>query len=229
MKSKGIAICMIIAVWCTVGLMVDAYLRTRAAAQSRAEPTKIQWEKIGVLPFFKGRQSAEDAGETLACHVCELYYKSENIKDGADRAITNYMQETLKQRYGNKVIASDEVSKVYREIPRDDTRETPRSLAQKVGRALGANIMIVGSVWRYMDRMRDHMGTGRGASVAFEIYLIDVPRGKTMWKVKFDKTQRPFTEDIRGAKVLLKKGAKWLTADELARYGVEEAIKKFPL
>jgi hypothetical protein len=229
MKSKYIVISVMIAVWCTMGLMVDAYLRTRAAAQPRAESIKIQWEKIGVLPFFKGRQSAEDTGETLACPVCELYYKSENIKDGADRAITNYLQETLKQRYGNKVIAPDEVSKVYREISRDDKRENPRSFAQKVGRALGANFMIVGSVWRYMDRMRDPMGPGRGASVAFEIYLIDVPCGKTMWKVKFDKTQRPFTEDIRGAKVLLKKGAKWLPADELARYGVEEIAKKFPL
>jgi hypothetical protein len=30
-------------------------------------------------------------------------------------------------------------------------------------------------------------------------------------------------------KVLLKKGARWLSADELASYGVEEVFKKFPL
>jgi len=27
----------------------------------------------------------------------------------------------------------------------------------------------------------------------------------------------------------IKKGAKWLSADELARYGVREVFKKFPL
>jgi len=228
MKSKGVAICVMIAVWCIAGLIVDGYLTNRAAAQSRAEPINIQWEKIGVMPFFKGRRSA-DTGETLTCSICELSFKSENMKDGADRAITSYVQEALERRYRDKVIAFDEVSRVYQEIPRDDTKDTPRSLAQKAGEALGADLMIAGTVWSYRDRVRDPMGPGRGASVAFDMYLIEVSGAKTVWKKRFDETQRPLTEDIRGAKKLIKKGARWLSADELARYGVEEVFKKFPL
>jgi len=228
MKSKGVAICVMIAVWCTAGLMVDGYLTNRAAAQSRAEPIKIQWEKIGVMPFFKGRRSA-DTGEILACPICELLFKSENIKDGADRAITSYVQEALERRHRDKVIALDEVSRVYQKIPRDDTKDTPRSLAQKAGEALGADLMIAGTVWRYRDRVRDPMGPERGASVAFEMYLMEVPSGGTVWKKRFDETQRPLTEDIRGVKGLIKEGARWLSADELARYGVEEIFKRFPL
>ena len=228
MKSKGVAICVMIAVWCIAGLMIDGYLTNRIAAQSRAEPIKIQWEKIGVLPFFKGRRST-DTDETLICPICELSFKSENIKDGADRAITSYVQEALERRYRDKVIAFDEVSRVFQEIPRDDTKDTPRSLAQKAGEALGADLMIAGTVWRYRDRVRDPMGPGRGASVAFDMYLIEVSGAKTVWKKRFDETQRPLTEDIRGAKKLIKKGARWLSADELARYGVEEVFKRFPL
>ena len=89
--------------------------------------------------------------------------------------------------------------------------------------------MIVGTVWRYRDRVRDPMGPGRGTSVAFDMYLMEVPSGRALWKVKFDETQRPLTEDIRGAKGLIKKGVRWLSADELARYGVEEVFKRFPL
>jgi len=228
MKSKGVAICVMIAVWCIAGLIVDGYLLNRAAAQSRAEPIKIQWEKIGVMPFFKGRRSA-DTGEILTCSICELSFKSENMKDGADKAITSYVQEALERRYRDKVVAFDEVSRVYQEIPRDDTKDTPRSLAQKAGEALGTDLMIAGTVWRYTDRVRDPMGPGRGASVAFEMYLIEVPSGKTVWKAKFDETQRPLTKDIRGSKILIKTGARWLSADELARYGVEEVFKRFPL
>jgi uncharacterized Zn finger protein (UPF0148 family) len=228
MKSKGVAICVMIAVWFIAGLMVDGYLVNRAAAQSRAEPINVQWEKIGVMPFFKGKRST-DTGETVTCPICELSFKSENIKDGAERAITSYVQEALKRRYKDKVIALDEVSRVYQEIPRDDTEDTPKSLAQKAGEALGADLMIVGAVWRYRDRVRDPMGSGRGASVAFEMYLMEVPSGKTAWKAKFDETQRPLTKDIRGSKLLIKTGARWLSADELARYGVEEVFKRFPL
>ena len=228
MKSKGVAICLMIAVWCIAGLMVDGYLTNRTAAQSRAEPIKIQWEKIGVMPFFKGRRSA-DTGETLICLICELSFKSENIKDGANRAITSYVQEALERRHRDKVVTLDEVSRVYQEIPRDDTKDTPRSLAQKAGEALGADLMIVGAIWRYRDRIQEPMGPERGASVAFDMYLIEVSGAKTVWKKRFDETQRPLTEDIRGAKKLIKKGARWLSADDLARYGVEEVFKRFPL
>ena len=228
MKLKGVAICVMIAVWCIAGLMVAGYLTNRTVAQSRAETINIQWEKIGVMPFFKGRPSA-DTGETLICPICELSFKSENIKDGADRAITSYVQESLERRYRDKVIAFDEVSRVYQEIPRDDTKDTPRSLAQKVGEALGADFMIAGTVWRYRERIKEPMGPGMGASVAFDMYLIEVSGAKTVWKKRFDETQRPLTEDIRGAKVLVKKGARWLSADELARYRVEEVFKRFPL
>ena len=61
------------------------------------------------------------------------------------------------------------------------------------------------------------------------MYLIEVSGGKKVLKARFDETQRPLTEDIRGGKVLLKKGVRWLSADELAGYGVKEAFKKFPL
>jgi uncharacterized Zn finger protein (UPF0148 family) len=228
MKSKGVAICVMIAVWFIAGLMVDGYLVNRAAAQSRAEPINVQWEKIGVMPFFKGKRST-DTGETVTCPICELSFKSENIKDGAERAITSYVQEALKRRYKDKVIALDEVSRVYQEIPRDDTEDTPKSLAQKAGEALGADLMIVGNVWRYRERVRDEWESQKGASVAFEIYLIEVPSGKTVWRAKFDETQRSLTDNVLGAKLLLKKGAKWISADELARYGVDEVFKKFPL
>jgi len=228
MKSKGIAICVMIAVWCIAGLMVDGYLTSRTAAQSRAEPIRVQWKKIGVMPFFKGRRSA-DTGETLTCPICELSFKPENIKDGADRAITSYVQEALERRYRDKLIAFDEVSRVYQKIPRDDTKDTPRSLAQKAGEALGADLMIAGTVWRYRDRIQEPMGPGRGASVTFDMYLMEIQSGRAVLKAKFDETQRPLTKDIRGAKGLIKKGARWLSADELARYGVEEVFKRFPL
>jgi len=228
MKSKRLAICAMIAVWCIAGLLIDGYHWRRAAGQSRAEPIDTQWEKIGVMSFFKGRRSA-DTGESLTCPICELTFVSENIKDGAARALTGCVQEALERRHGAKAIALDEVSSAYQEIPRDDTKDTPRSLARKTGEALAADFMIAGTLWRYRDRVRDPLGPGRGASVAFDMYLIEVSSGKTLWKARFDETQRPLTKDIRGAKVLLKKGVKWLSADELARYGVEEAFKKFPL
>ncbi|MDY6912673.1 MAG: nucleoid-structuring protein H-NS, partial [Chloroflexota bacterium] len=62
-----------------------------------------------------------------------------------------------------------------------------------------------------------------------EIYLVEVATGKRLWRGKFDETQKTLSKDvIRGFKQL-KMGARWLTADELARYGVKKVLKDFPI
>jgi len=228
MKQKHTSLWVIISVGCILGLLFNGFSSGRASAQAQPAQIKAQWEKIGVVPFFKGRRST-DTGETLSYPICELSFQSDSILSEADKTLTRYVQKSLEARYGEKVIPLKVAIKVYQEIPQDDTKDTPRSLARKVGEALNVNFIIVGTVWRYRDRPRDDLEAQRGASVAFDIYLIEVSSGKTVWKAKFDETQRPMTEDIRGAKELLKKGAKWLSADELARYGINEILKKFPL
>ena len=66
------------------------------------------------------------------------------------------------------------------------------------------------------------------ASVAFYVYLIDTAYGKTIWKATFERTQRSLSENMGDIRAFFKTGAKWLTADQLARFGVNEAFKKYP-
>ncbi|UCD72191.1 MAG: hypothetical protein JSW70_04125 [Syntrophobacterales bacterium] len=86
--------------------------------------------------------------------------------------------------------------------------------------------MVAGTVWRYEERIGGAMGAFSPASVAFVVYPIDVPSGKMLWRAKFDETQRSLFENVLDSWAFLKKGAKWLSADELARYGVREVFKK---
>jgi hypothetical protein len=65
--------------------------------------------------------------------------------------------------------------------------------------------------------------------VAFTLYLIDVANGRMPWTASFVETQRPLSENILDTRRFLQRGAKWLTADELARWGVKEIRKKSPL
>jgi hypothetical protein len=214
---------------CIVGFLISGVGSSRVIAQSQPEEPRTPWQKIVVIPFFKGRRGAADAGDNVSCPICQLSFQSGSIASGADRTMTSYVQRVLEDRYGEKVIPLDKVMEIYEKIPKNDISDTPRSIAQRVGDALRANFVIVGTLWRYRTRIQNETGQERGASVAFDIYLIEIPGGKTVWKSKFDETQRPLSEDIRGTKVFFKRGVRWLTADELARHGVEEALKKLAL
>jgi len=217
-----------IAVWCMGWLIAGGSFLTIDAAQRQAEPINMEWKRIGVLPFFQGRDSK--AGENATCPIDKLSLQSGIVEEGAEHTVTSFILKALERRYGEeKVIRCHEIRRASRQLPRDTAKDTLRSLAQRIGKAVNAEFMIAGTVWRYRDRVRDPIGPGKGASVAFGMYLIETSSGTMVWKSRFDETQLPLTEDISGAEMLIKKGIKWLSADELASYGVEEVFEEFPL
>ena len=110
--------------------------------------------------------------------------------------------------------------------PRTRTQDTPLSLAQRLGRALGATHIMVGNVWRFRERVGGSMGVETPSSVAFLLYMVDISTGAVVWKGTFNETQRSLSENILDAPAFFKRGAKWLTAEELARDGVNEMFRK---
>jgi len=228
MKMKRLSLWGMAAVWIAQGLLLDGYLHCRVRAGTQTGLTNVQVKRIGVVPFFKGRHTTE-GGETLDCPLCQLYFKSENISPDSDQILTQYVQEALESKHGEKAIPLSEVRKAYERIPKDELTDTPRAIATRVGEFLKTDLMIVGTVWRYKERIGGALAVQGPASVAFAIYVIEVATGKTVWKAKFDETQRPLSENILEAKRFLKRGAKWLSANELAQYGVKEIFKGFPL
>ena len=118
--------------------------------------------------------------------------------------------------------------KAYRETPKDEFKDTPLALARRVGKALSANAMMVGTVWKYRDRVGGTRAVESPASVAFAVYLIDVETGEVVWNKDFAQTQRSLFENILRAQSFFDEGGKWLTADELAQNGVKGIFKTFP-
>ncbi len=102
-------------------------------------------------------------------------------------------------------------------------------VAREVGRALGAQAVLGGIVYRWRERVGGPYGAERGASVGYELFLIDVDTGRLLWKWRFDKTQLPLTENLFDAETFLGAGGKWMTALELASLGLEKFFNQFLL
>jgi len=198
-----------------------------SAGAAEVAPSIFSIQRLGVMPFFKGSYGS-DIRSSLTCPVCELTFDPGNLTPDCDRVLTGFVQDFLEIRYGDKLVPLSEVMKASREIPRDEFKDTPLVLAQRVGKALSANAMMVGTVWKYRDRMGGTRAVESPASVAFAVYLVDVEKGDIVWNKDFAETQRSLFENILKAQSFFDQGAKWLTADELARLGVKEIFKAFP-
>ena len=197
-----------------------------AEQTDRAKPTTAL-EKVGVMPFFRG-SSGYTLTESLVCPVCNLTYDPQSLTPDCDKALTHSVQEALEKKLGSRVLPQPLVAKTYAEIPVDELRDTALALSQETGKRLGADFMAVGSVWKYRERVGGTAAVSSPASVAFALHLVDVQSGKIVWSKSFVQTQRSLSENILDAKAFFDQGAKWLTADELASYGVKEILKEFP-
>ena len=197
------------------------------AEQTDQPGQPVTLEKIGVMPFFKG-SFGSSITESLVCPVCELGYDTQNLTPDCDQVLTRHVQEALEKKHGERVVPQPLVANVYTQLPLDGRRDTPLALSQRVGKILGANLMTVGTVWKYRERKGGSGAVSSPASVAFALHLIEVESGNIIWSKSFVETQRSLSENILNVKAFFEKGAKWLTADELASYGVKEILKEFP-
>src|SRR5205823_12553298 len=98
-----------------------------------------------------------------------------------------------------------------------------QELAKRMLSQLSADAVLVGRVLVYQERGGSKWG-GEPASVGFEVKLLG-PDGTTLWVGNYYERQLPMNQDLVG---FFQHGGLFVTAEELAEYGVERLIKKFP-
>ncbi len=77
-------------------------------------------------------------------------------------------------------------------------------------------------VYRFQERQGGNFSVAKPASVGFHTHLYDQ---KSLVAVfVFDETQQPLSENVLRFPTFLKRGARWITASELAREGVHKAL-----
>jgi hypothetical protein len=186
----------------------------------------VKLRRVAVMPFLAGNtaMSADDrVRPALDCTMMEFCQEVSTLGNGAEKVLTREIQRAMELKLDYKVAPLARSVDIFDDLPQNRAVDTPRQLAQRFGKAMGADHVILGSVWRYQDRTQD-----TGASVAFTVYLLEVENGRRVWRGKFDKTQHALSDDLGDARVFFQEGARWLSAEELARFGIEQVMQSFP-
>ena len=103
-----------------------------------------------------------------------------------------------------------------------------QQLATTLGRELEVDAVLMGLVTQYQLRKGNNYAVSQPASVAFELYLLDGKKGRTLWSASFDKTQKSLSEDLSNISSFIQGEWRWLTAEELMELGGNQIIDRFP-
>jgi hypothetical protein len=170
----------------------------------------------------------EKQGNTVICPLCGIGYSSGKILKGSEKIVEDVFVEKLHELKAVKLIPPDKVQGVYKRIASESLKEPLLNILKKVGHELGADVLVVGYVYRYTEREGYKYSAEHPASVFFEIHLIKTSDGSIIWRGLFDKTQKSLMEDVFQISSFFKGGGKWMTARQLTKQGMDEIFKTFP-
>jgi hypothetical protein len=89
----------------------------------------------------------------------------------------------------------------------------------------GADAVLSGNVRRFTERDGSASGVQHPASVAIDLVLHD-KAGVRIWAGSYDETQRALSEDVGSLPRVWQRGFRWVTAEELAQYGVRTLVEE---
>ena len=109
--------------------------------------------------------------------------------------------------------------------------EQPRGLEQwlAVGRKAKAQLLLVPMLIDWHQRQGSRAGVTLPAHVRVEFFLLKVSDGTVMNRSVYEVEQTGLVNDLLSVGDFVKRGAAWVTAEELAEEGMLKAVKELGL
>jgi hypothetical protein len=145
------------------------------------------------------------------------------VPTGAGDIVTQLLWSRLRARQGVSVLAPSEATKALASpaTPQSPAGQAP---AVAVAKRLKADASLIGQVSVYQERVGGRFGASPPATVGFEAKVVAAD-GQVLWEGNYYEKQRPMIEDMMG---FIHRWGMFVTAEELAAYGVEHMLLEFP-
>ena len=199
-----------------------------ASADPGDSAAAVDIPTLAVMPFGSADKPFDKSVAVRDLVDCKIFgfctWKREDI---GITTVTEIFQRELRKKMGAAVLPLAETRAAFEQMP-PMPEETLRTAAKRFGQETMASHVLTGTVWHYRDRVGSAMTAEQPASVGFTAILVRTRDGAVLWSGHFDKTQTSLSDNLFDAPMFLQKGMKWLSAEELASFGVDKILQTFP-
>jgi hypothetical protein len=181
-----------------------------------------------ILPFYDLTEIYGNQNR-IRCPVCGESHETGPVEEDAVSRMSRYLAAGMEQRGGYRILPSDAAQGGMTmflagggTVLHDDT------VFLKTVESLGADFLMIGYIFRYQERVGTWYSVKNPASIAFGLHLIDVKTGKSRWSKHFDETQSALSENLFHLGRFFRRGASWITAQEMAEAALDETLQTLP-
>jgi hypothetical protein len=185
--------------------------------------------KIAVLPFQQIFPEDLRKGAVESPLTGAIFDADESSGRPEGLLEEGFLKHLEKNRPDLAVLAGERVAAVFRNVSSSSLKKSLRQALLETAQELGADLVVVGYLYRFRERQGESFSAEKPASVAFEIVMLKADGGTVVWRGLFDRTQRSLMEDIFQISSFLQGKGRWMKAEELAAQGLAEVMVTFPL
>jgi hypothetical protein len=214
---------------------------SKVTTQTSAELSRYQIRTIALMPFtslatpqvrdttdmyLSTPQSVRRSDISLGVppNVESPLKQTATVPPYAAEKVTQLFWSRLKNRQGLTVLSPTQSAKAAVHSTIDTEKTVPERQAADLAATLKADAALIGQVLVYQERSGSRLGANPPATVGFEVKAV-APDGQVLWVGNYYERQQPMTQDLVG---YIQHGGVFVTAEELAEYGVDKVLKTFP-
>lgn len=214
---------------------------SKVTTQTSAELPRYQIRTIALMPFTtlatpQVRDNADvymstpqsvrgsDISLGVPSNVESPLKQTATVPPYAAEKVTQLFWSRLKNRQGLTVISPTQSAKAAVHATGDTGKTVPERQAADMAATLKADAALMGQVLVYQERSGSRLGANPPATVGFEVKAV-APDGQVLWVGNYYERQQPMTQDLVG---YIQHGGVFVTAEELAEYGVDKVLRTFP-
>jgi hypothetical protein len=164
----------------------------------------------------------------VRCPLCGNMFITGEVAVDAEAMMTAHLTSLMAERSDFKIIPPEQAKGIVSSLSPTNKKELSETeILVAAGRALDADAVISGHVYRFRERIGTRYAVDEAASVAFDIHLVRVSDGRIIWVGRFDETQIPLTENLFKVGAFFKRKWGWITAGEMAASALDDVLKIF--
>lgn len=158
--------------------------------------------------------------------ISEQAFVGEKVLLSLDKALHQVLVESSDRQFINIAESYSCQVKVSKVEKKD---RTALDYWIQVGACLDADMILVPQLTQWYELEGSGMGAERPASVTMDFYLIDVKRQQLVGRYHFEETQQTLTDNLLNIDKFVDRGGQWLSAVDLAKEGMRQAVEELGL
>jgi len=192
---------------------------------------KTEVHRIALLPFGRDlyvKHAGTGPQATTACLFDGKVFPRARVPEAALAEVTAIFHQQLALKGGYEIVKPGDVAALVSRRHLDPETLEPPAFFGAMGEGLGVDAVLAGNVLLYDELQGSAVGASHPASVAIDVHLIDARTGKLLWAASYAETQATLSENAAGIGSFVQRGARFLTAHQLADWAVGQILDRFP-